>query len=255
MREQVTIDTSPGIVSQTWFDHEQQRVRNGDSPCAYYGSTPTEYDREFERINAIPIGERLATASKRYGTAYAMDVMGTTDFSIAAEVDGQVLLTLHDWRDEQAREADIAQQRFVIAGSVHIDEPWENGRKQLQAVDSTVSGFDVVTCRPLLGWSGLIGLTTPAEEKNKTVHGVLQQMASSLRPGGVMLAQLPFAGNYHNWFGEVEDMSGSAVRFGKFESRRGYHRDLLELQRTTEAELVLPPINQVLKYPKPRIRI
>jgi hypothetical protein len=214
------------------------RVAEGGKPWIAYDSGVSKYERAFVEVWGVmgqSFGDFLRIRRARKGQTYVMDVMGTGGFlpHYQGLVDGEVMITLVDHRPEEVRMQDAANNRLMIAGpndvnayknpaqarkfmqgDVTRNAPWLRAGKFITEYDDTdLPGFDLITCRPIAGWSLLREGYFSNKDHAKLMDWIpVQRMYGLLsKNGGTLLVKMASYGNYGRWFDSLQSTKGIYV--------------------------------------------
>lgn len=140
------------------------------------------------------IKDFLLTRKKETGKVFCLDVMGQGGFSYVTDVDGDIGITLVDFRSSYRKERNKKRNRDIIEGDVLQPEVWDKASSYIEEHDTRrEKGFDIVTFRPVEGWDCVL---PDSEEKLFMTYGsnqftlyseIVEQMISVLHPNGGML--------------------------------------------------------------------
>jgi hypothetical protein len=198
---------------------ERELVGRGERPYGSYVKSPFVYESTFLPVSPEPFKEFAQRRRAEKGGFYTLDVMGATkyepDYPLKRDsliIDGQVSMTLVDFRSDEERRMDTLHNRVVIQGNVLGIVPWMKARRFISTNDDTeLQGYDQIYCRPWLG-----GWDTVRESRFSTNphHDlfewyIVQMMFSMLSPhGGKLDVQMVIDSDYSSWVESLQRTDG-----------------------------------------------
>jgi hypothetical protein len=174
---------------------ERNRVTSGKTPWRAYGTPISELEKQFAEDFTTFLNKRR----KEKGKVFVLDVMGTGGFIEGGyPVDGEVALTLVDFRDEKTKRKDQEIGKMVVEGDVLQGKTWREISDVLRSWDDTKSpGFDLITSRPFAGWDTIrqgsrfdpvTGLVHPYV--NTTELFIIKKSIEQLSNGGTFVVDM-----------------------------------------------------------------
>ena len=138
-------------------ESEKLKLKSGKKPYRNYNSSISNYEESFQEVTDLPFSEFLSGRRQKKGKVFTLDVMGTGGFTDELPIDGQVAITLNEFRTPDSIKSDLLKDRYVIPGNVLTGVPWGKARQFIREKDHTqLQGYDLAILRPAdAGWRGV----------------------------------------------------------------------------------------------------
>jgi len=207
---------------------ETDLVARGRRPWGIYGTSTASMEVNTRRLLGMSYGDFFRERRSLGGKVYAMDVMGQGGFS---GVDGEVAVTLVDFRTHEQREHDRRRNKLVLLGDVLDEKTWAPLDKIFDKKDDTDNPdvkqfianlgdaqfpwFDLITCSPKNGWSVLKNGQWKKDPYALLTEGLLvNTMVRYLNPRqGVLSVEMSGTTPYGNWVRELNQTQGISANF------------------------------------------
>ncbi len=176
-----------------------------------YDTPVSGYEDEFKEILGENFGQFLTERLKTRSNIFALDVMGTANFSRNYRLDGEVNVTLVDNRTEEDKIVDLTKNRVVIGGDVLKGSTWKAVQDFIKQNDSEKEkGFDLAVCRPIFGWHVVMDKDIHGNYGRKIEQILIDKMVSCLHSnGGTLVAIMALEGyDYRDWFNLLNSTNG-----------------------------------------------
>lgn len=195
-------------------EREKRRVLRGKNAWTVFNSGVEKYEGTFSSVLGQTFREYLHERKKNKGKVFVLDVMGTGGFLSHYPIDGEAAMTLVDHRveEEKAHDKDIGKR--IIPGNILRVKPWLDALSFIRNNDDTsMPGFDLITCRPRLGWVDVRGSMTAVTTNTDNIDWlIMNRMYSLLSPrGGTLVVETPEV-DYAQWIKELGNTKGLEIK-------------------------------------------
>lgn len=211
------IDYFYGVRKFAEFGKQRERDLQASytKPWGLYNEGLKDYSDDFCTVLDESLVDFLIKKKKTTGHAYALDVMGQGFFYQDAPVDGEVAITLVDFRNEYAKELDQKHNMVVAEGDILSGETWNNVRRFMEENSDTMNGgFDLVTCRPAGGWEFVVPRFDISNRDFSRYASsvewlIANKMFRLLSPkGGMMVMEMNNSSDYDAWSEKLNKIPG-----------------------------------------------
>lgn len=144
-------------------NEEEIDLKKGESPWGIFASGLESFNGSFSTVLGKTIEVYLAEKKQSLGSAYVLEAMGQGAFFNEVDIDGGLALTLADPKNPVDFQGSNSPNTKIIAGDILQGAIWRQIRNYMRDHEASMNGgFDLIVCRPLLGWDVL-------KERAKTV--------------------------------------------------------------------------------------
>lgn len=224
---------------------EKRRTRVADikRPWGVYNSSLDAYSKTFNKVlDGSKISDLIEERKKEVENVFTLDVMGQGRFYQEAAIDGEVAITLVDFRSKKLRRRDKAKNMRVVDGDVLDAKAWQEVDLFMKINKERMNGgFDFVFCRPVGGY-GIIFPDRPTGEfpmqaAEAIQYSLVNKIFRRLSPtGGVMLMDVEVILESDEWISQINNLPGIVAENYKY---------LIRIEKFTDSLQNLPTFPRI----------